>query len=206
MNWKKIWFFIWKDDSFASWLVNVVLAVIIVKFLIYPGLGLLLGTSFPVVAVVSCSMEHGVTNCDNVGKPPDLCGDTSAEEINDFDDYWKRCGVWYETNNITKGTFEDFSFSNGFNKGDIMVLRGIENIKTGDVVVFDSGRGGAPIIHRVVDIEGDIYMTKGDHNADQMYFERNINKERLFGKAVLRIPYLGWVKVAFNDFIGGVLK
>ena len=55
---KKTWKFIWEDDSFLSWLVNIVIAFVLVKFIIYPLLGLLLGTGFPVVAVVSCSMEH----------------------------------------------------------------------------------------------------------------------------------------------------
>ena len=56
---KKTWNFLWKSDSVWSWLVSFVLAFIIVKFLIYPGLGLILGTGFPIVAVVSGSMEHG---------------------------------------------------------------------------------------------------------------------------------------------------
>jgi signal peptidase I len=204
MNWKKIWYFIWKDDSMASWFVNVIIAIILVKFVIYPGLGLLLGTSFPVVAVVSCSMEHKTTNCDT-NQVSNLCGVTDVGDV-DFDVFWKTCGNWYEDKNIDKEMFKEFRFKNGFNKGDIMVLVGADNVNIGDVVVFGSGYGTEPIIHRVVDIDGDIVMTKGDHNIAQMPFERNINKEAVFGKAVLRIPYLGWVKVIFSDIIGGVLK
>ncbi|MBU2639225.1 MAG: signal peptidase I [Nanoarchaeota archaeon] len=208
INWKKIWYFIWKEDSFASWLVNILLAIIIVKFLIYPGLGLLFNTDFPVVAVVSCSMEHKLTNCGDINKEKDLCGmgDLKYDKI-DFANFWESCGNWYEDKNITKNMFSGFSFVNGFNKGDIMVLIGTENINVGDVIVFDSGLGGAPIIHRIVGVNDDgSLMTKGDHNIDQMFFERNINKDKVYGKAILKIPYLGWVKVIFNDFIGGILK
>ena len=205
VSWKKIWYFIWKDDSLYSWLVNVVLAVIIVKFLIFPGLGLLLNTSFPVVAVVSCSMEHDVTNC---GKGvAELCGIKNLDKVEGFDDYWDVCGEWYEDFAISKESFNEFPFSNGFNKGDIMVLVGgdFNNVGVGENVVFDSGRKD-PIIHRVVDKNENELMTKGDHNRNQLGLEKNINEEKILGKAVFRVPYLGWVKVTFDQLIGGVLK
>lgn len=200
---KKIWYFIWKDESMLSWFVNIILAIIIVKFLIYPALGLILNTSFPVVAVVSCSMEHGITNCDN-NRVPDLCGVSEVANINDFDDYWDVCGSWYEDRNITQDEFSEYSFKDGFNKGDIMVLTGVnfDKLNKGDVVVFSAGAYSAPIIHRVVDKTEDGIGTKGDHNIDQNSFEKDIKKDRLLGKAVLRIPYLGWVKVMFSDLIG----
>lgn len=199
----KIWYFIWKDDSIWSWLANVIIAVVLVKFIIYPGLGFLLNTSFPVVAVVSCSMEHGATNCGDSSKKPELCSIEDVE-VRGFDDYWNYCGGWYEFNNITKEAFNGFRFKNGFNKGDIMVLYGVdmEDIKMGDVIVFGVNFRSDPIIHRVVD-KNAVIMTKGDHNSDQNGFEKNIKKDMVLGKAVIRIPYLGWVKVVFNEFIGG---
>ena len=57
-KWKGIWYFIWEDNSLLSWIVNVILAFVLIKFIIYPGLGLLFSTSYPIVAVVSGSMEH----------------------------------------------------------------------------------------------------------------------------------------------------
>ena len=92
MNLKKIWKFIWNDDSFLSWVVNVILAFIIVKFLIFPGLGFLLETTHPVVAVVSGSMDHS----------------------GDFDDWWERQGKWYEDKGITKEEFMQYDLKNGF--------------------------------------------------------------------------------------------
>ena len=63
-TWGKIWHFLWYEDSVASWLVNIVLAFVLIKFVLYPGLGLILGTQFPVVAVVSSSMEHHPSSFD----------------------------------------------------------------------------------------------------------------------------------------------
>ncbi len=186
---KKLWWFIWKDDSIWSWIVNFVLAFILIKFIVYPGLGALLGTAYPVVAVVSGSMEHD----------------------NSFAKWWSseaQCTAtfctqeqWYLLKNITEEDFHSFLFSNGFNKGDIMVLRGIkpQNIKIGDVIVFVNGQSSDPIIHRVVAITstdfGYIFQTKGDHNADSGNIDIEIQGNAIIGKAVFRIPLLGWVKI-----------
>ena len=55
-KWSKFWYFIWEDDSVWSWIVNIGLAFLLIKFIVYPGLGLILATDFPVVAVVSGSI------------------------------------------------------------------------------------------------------------------------------------------------------
>src|SRR3989339_334584 len=57
---KKLWHFIWEDNSVWSWIANIALAFILIKFIVYPGLGFILSTSHPVVAVVSESMEHNM--------------------------------------------------------------------------------------------------------------------------------------------------
>ena len=178
---KKIWHFIWEDNSIWSWLVNVVLAFILVKFIIYPGLGLLFGTGYPVVAVVSGSMEHDGS----------------------FDSWWNGQKSFYEDMGIMKEDFKDYKFSNGFNKGDIMVLFKAKNIKKGDVIVF-WGSASEPIIHRVVKIDN-TYQTKGDHNSGSRGDEMNITEDKILGRAVLRIPYLGWLKLIFMQIVGRVI-
>lgn len=184
----KAWYFIWEDNSLLSWLVNIVIAFILVKFIIYPGLGLLFGTNYPVVAVVSGSMEHR-----GLG----------------FDSWWEQNKAWYEEKGITKEQFKEFSFHNGFNKGDIMVLTGSkpENIKIGCVIVYESHPDYPPIIHRVTSRrqqETTYFVTKGDNNliADK----EEVPEEKFLGKAVLRIPYLGWVKIIFTDTINAIVR
>ena len=187
---KKVWHFLWYEDSLLSWFVNLILAFVLVKFLIYPGIGLLLDTNYPIVAVVSGSMEHNGQS---------------------FDAWWEEVSPWYTSKGITKEQFRTFYFKNGFNKGDIMVLKGIEPkaIKEGDVLVYESSRHVNPIIHRVVNITQDndkyLFETKGDNNPSS---DRDLVSEpqiRTTGKAILRLPYLGWIKIGFVQFFGGVL-
>ena len=183
MNLKKIWKFIWNDDSFLSWVVNVILAFIIVKFLIFPGLGFLLETTHPVVAVVSGSMDHS----------------------GDFDDWWERQGKWYEDKGITKEEFMQYDLKNGFQKGDIIFLKGKDEFYIGEIIVFN-GNSDNPIIHRIVAKNDGNYQTKGDANTDSSknIGELEISKERVIGKALFRIPFLGWFKVWTSEILGGV--
>ena len=202
---KKVWWFIWEDDSILSWIVNIILAFILIKFIVYPGLGFLLDTSHPIVAVVSGSMEHKIAV--NPADPSDhylLCGKVFGEKhMVNFDEYWDTCKPWYtENTNITKDKFREFKFHNCFNTGDIMILHGKEpeNLKIGEVIVYQTTRSD-PIIHRIVnkwEADGKYYFhTKGDHNPGSNGNEYKISEEQIIGKAVVRIPLLGWVKILF---------
>lgn len=194
--WKKTWHFLWKEDSLASWVVNIILAFIIIKFIIYPALGLILGTNLPVVAVISESMEHD-GGFDEWWNSPAICSD------NPFNT--SRCtqAEWYKMRGIDEEEFSKFPFNNGFNKGDIMILKGVdaEKLKVGDIIVFQSGMN-YPIIHRVVE-KNDVIQTKGDHNQAQIVNtkldERYVTSDELIGKAWFRIPWLGYVKIWFVD-------
>ncbi|OVE74600.1 signal peptidase I [archaeon D22] len=191
---KKFWDFVWNDDSALSWVLNIIVAVVLIKFIIYPVLGFVLATPYPIVAVVSGSMEHD----------------------GNFDQFWGEQGLFYEKKDyrIGKEEFRDFPFHNGFNTGDIMILYGTkpENLKIGDVLVFQGARENPkayPIIHRIIKIEntsqGLVFETKGDHNVNLInscesfgrdcVFESDIREEQILGKAIIRIPYLGWVKI-----------
>lgn len=183
---KKVWYFIWEDNSVWSWIVNIILAFLLVKFVIYPGLGLLFGTSFPVVAVVSSSMEHNG---------------------NSFDSWWEGNGEFYENVDIEKEEFKGYKFKNGFNKGDIIILFGVKpkDINRGMVIVYSTNQYRYPIIHRTVGMEdtnGRILIeTKGDNNSSPD--PELVDQDRVIGKAVLRVPYLGWIKILFTKLIGG---
>ncbi len=192
---KKLWWFIWHDNSIWSWIVNVVLAFLIVKFLVYPGLGVLLGTTHPVVAVISNSMNHNGV---------------------DFDDWWNKNKELYEQKNLTKEEFLKFRFVNGFDKGDLIVLKGVKcsKVDKGDILVYNIV-GNQPIIHRVVDtnLESDYYFqTKGDNVNRVQFFEEKIKQSQVIGfekykkcsVGVFRIPWLGWIKILFTNLIGGI--
>jgi signal peptidase I len=215
---KKTWHFIWYDDSALSWIVNILLAYVLIKFIVYPGLGLILGTQYPIVAVVSNSMEHRTSpecveydlNSQCIRYRPVICGKyfENPQTFN-LPEFWDACGDYYMSINISMTDFENYDFSNGFNKGDIMLLIGKKPsaIEVGDVIVFQSGEP-YPIIHRVIKKEEMamwVYETKGDHNAGQIkgikLDETRILEKQLLGKAVVRIPYLGYVKIGFVELL-----
>ncbi|MBS3064965.1 MAG: signal peptidase I [DPANN group archaeon] len=175
----KIWHFLAHEESIQSYLVNALIVILIGKFLLFPVLGLALGTDFPVVAVISTSMTHNEK----------------------FDDWWINNGAWYEANGITKSQFDKFYKSNGFNKGDVFVVKKIpfDELKVGDIIVYNVAENTEPIIHRIIAISAanNTLQTKGDNNIAQIEFEKAISENQIEGKAVGWIPVLGWIKVIF---------
>jgi hypothetical protein len=174
-----LWKLVFEDESALGWIIHLCLAFIIIKFLVYPLLGWILGTSYPIVSVVSCSMDHR----------------------GDFDGWWSSPSVegtqaeFYSKYGITKEGFRQFPLKNGFKKGDLMVLRGAKDVQQGNVIVFFSQYSREPIIHRVVDREEGVLITKGDANrASDPKLDRAYDNQVL-GKTLLRIPFAGWLKV-----------
>src|SRR3990167_1672688 len=98
---KKFWAFL-KKDTWQSWLVSLVLAFIFIKFIFFPFLSWVFSTSLPLVVVESCSMYHQ----------------------DDFDSWWSRNEAWYDSHGISREEFEQFRFTNGLNKGDIILVSG----------------------------------------------------------------------------------
>ncbi|MEM4240055.1 MAG: signal peptidase I [Candidatus Woesearchaeota archaeon] len=195
--WRKLWWFLWEDNSVWSWIANIILAFVLIKFVIYPGLGLLLGTGYPIVAVVSSSMEHDGSFDDwwNTGR---CCIDSSCSQRAAPSEMYAAYGITYEN-------FRDFHFANGFNKGDIMILTGPKELAIGDILVYWTDARKEPIIHRIVQAKGvagdRVYKTKGDRNCASAAFEQSIGKDRMIGKAVIRIPFLGWIKIGFVELL-----
>ncbi len=86
------------------------------------------------------------------------------------------------------------------NKGDLVLVKHVkpEDIKIGDVIVFDTLSQPLPVIHRVYKTNSDgTYQTLGDNNrGEQHEWEKTIEYEDIVGKAILVIPYVGWIKIA----------
>jgi len=176
---KKIWNFL-KEDTWPSFFVDLVLAFIIIKFIFFPLLSFLTGAAMPLVIVESCSMYHS-TNLEDVMRNP-----------------------IYSNFNLTLQDAKSWRFKNGINKGDIIFVVRPNHLKIGDIIIFSSTSSN-PIIHRVVSLTP--LETKGDHNSAQLNAnnnpgrvdETNIQQSQLVGKALFRIPYLGWVKLIFFE-------
>ncbi len=184
---KKSWNWIWNDDSVLSWIVSLILAFVVVKFVFFPIISLIFATSLPLVVVESSSMHHS-GNC--LGNALGL--------QSSFDSWWTQAGAWYEQNNITEEQAEKWPLRTGFDKGDIMIIFGYRKPKVGDVIVFNANVQ-YPIIHRVIkitEINGKTYYsTKGDNNSGQLDAEKQISEDAVIGKAVIRLPLLGWIKL-----------
>jgi hypothetical protein len=171
---KKFWNFL-KEDSWPSFFVGLIIALIVIKFIIFPTLTFFTGTALPLVIVESCSMYHS----------------TSMENILQSNLYTERGIYLNETKN--------WPLKNGFSKGDIIFVLSAKNLKVGDVAIFSHGTG-TPIIHRVIEVNDETFTTKGDNNWGLLPYEQNTPKENAIGKAVFRIPALGWVKLIFFDW------
>jgi len=184
MNLKKIWHFLWQSDSALSWIIDLILALAIIKFIFFPLIGLILSSSLPLVAVESTSMIHE----------------------GNFDYFWDTHGDFYKQMNITKETFSEWKFKNGFNKGDVMAIQGSDDYNVGDVIVFRVINQATPIIHRIIKKENEVYSTKGDHNQYQLSYETSILKEQIVGKAIGRFPAIGWLKLVFTDAFKSIIK
>ncbi|MEK6906292.1 MAG: signal peptidase I [Nanoarchaeota archaeon] len=185
--WKKFWFLLWKDDSLKGWFFSLIFLFVFIKFIFFPTLSFVTGTTLPLAIVESCSMYH------------------DGNLLSDFDGWWKENSGKYEDVNIEKKEFSDFIFKKGFNKGDILFIVGAkpDKLKVGDIIIFESGQRN-PVIHRVIEIkERDderIFSTLGDNNNGQLVFEKEINSDRIVGRAVFKIaPYLGWIKLVFFE-------
>ena len=179
INIKKAWDWIWHSDSIWSWVVALALIYIIVKFIFFPGLSLVFGTSLPLAGVESSSMDHQIVKDDY--RRLTLCGniysETDKHYIN-FDEYWEICGDWYENKNISREQFSKFPLKDGFRKGDVIVVWGRFKPKIGDIIIFKpnpESTAPRPIIHRIISINGNgVIQTKGDHNEKQLIPSNNI--------------------------------
>jgi len=183
----EFWDWLWHSDSLLSWIVALSLAFITVKFIFFPLLSLIMGTQLPLVVVESSSMEH----------PGSFIGNILGLERN-VEIWWDEKGEWYEREDFSISDAKEWPLKTGFDKGDIMIVWGRFDPQVGDVIIFNANTEH-PIIHRIVSIEQGIIQTKGDNNNAQLPIEKNIEEDALIGKAVFRIPKLGWLKLIFVE-------
>jgi len=175
---KRFWKFL-GEDSWPSFFLTLILAFLLIKYVFFPGLSLLTGSSLPLVIVESCSMHHEEYGFEEVFKSP-----------------------IYGEQGITLASTKRWIFPDGFNKGDVIFVVGATQVEVGDVIIFEAG-SRHPLIHRVINKTDYLYSTKGDNyqtNSRQLPTEIRISKDQVLGKALFRVPWVGWVKLAFFEF------
>ena len=177
---KKIWHFLWEEESIASYVAFIVIAFVLLRFVLFPGVLFVTGYS-DIAAVVSSSMQH--------------------DELTDHTFY-----DWLKFHDFNMSEVKNWPYLDGLNVGDVIAVKKVppEDIHVGDIILFYSPRG--QIIHRVIYIHKDnngkyYYTTKGDANPVILDIEKDIPYKEVKGKLVARVPYLGWPKVIFSKLI-----
>ncbi|MEM4719560.1 MAG: hypothetical protein QXG18_01710 [Candidatus Pacearchaeota archaeon] len=174
---KRFWKFL-NEDSWQSTLVSLLIFFILIYFVIMPFFSWIFGTKYFLVIVESCSMYHS-ENLDKILENP-----------------------LYKYYNISLENASKWKLNKGFTKGDIIFSIGPKSLEVGDVIIFDPNKQDYkyPIIHRVIYIDNEKIITKGDNNEGLLNVEKNVSFEQVKAKSLFRIPYLGWIKLVFFDW------
>src|ERR1044071_4262331 len=92
------------------------------------------------------------------------------------------------------------SMEPGFHRGDLVIVRAASIYNVGDVVTYRNAELNAFVIHRIIAIQQDHYIFKGDNNSwiDTYHPIR----EELIGKLWIHIPKLGkgmeWLRLPIH--------
>jgi signal peptidase len=83
------------------------------------------------------------------------------------------------------------------NVGDILIIREQPDYAVGDIVTYRSGV--SLVTHRIVAKQGDLLITRGDHNNVD---DAPIPPESVEGKMIFRIPMLGKLSLLLRTRAG----
>ncbi len=173
---KKTYKFLFKDESIYSYIVFTILAYIVLKFLLLPGILLIFNLN-DISAIVTGSMIH--------------------DKLTNYT--YKQWLIFHGYNYS-----DNWPYPNGLNIGDLVLVRKVppNEIHEGDVIMYKVGK--YEIVHRVINKTDDHFQTKGDANPYMLPFEYNVSYSQVTGKVVGKIPYLGWPKVLLTYLIMGI--
>lgn len=76
-----------------------------------------------------------------------------------------------------------------------------ENIREGDVVVYE--KGDMLVVHRVISVSGEGFETKGDANSQSDGI--SVTSDNYKGKVIKSVPWLGYLNSALHSFRGKVI-
>lgn len=208
-----------KNSETIAIIVYVFFAFVF-AFLLYSALGFALGTPSPLVIVVSGSMEPVMyrgdivllygTSIDGL-KAKEVTLDESLLSLKPLSSYATAFCV--DKISGEKKPCEFFRGTNArlFETASIKFFDGTEVFidKLGDIVVYDSLSAGEPVIHRAVAKikanDGYYLLTKGDSVLNPLVDQQAgiaptaIVSKQLKGKAIFRLPLLGYVKLLIFD-------
>ena len=97
----------------------------------------------------------------------------------------------YGAANVLSGSMEPT-----FSEGTLLIIKAARETKPGEIVVYQSE--DELIVHRVVSVEGDIIVTKGDANA---VCDRPFRDTDLKGRVIAWIPHAGVIANTLENVI-----
>ncbi len=90
------------------------------------------------------------------------------------------------------------SMSPAINRGDIIFVSYIDfsDVEVGDIVLVDMAEYNRIMLYsRVVSIDDNTFDTRGDANAGQHAFEKNIPSDKIRGVITGSIPMIGFLEI-----------
>ncbi len=218
-----------------DWAVYIVSALFF-AFLLYSFLGFLLGTSYPMVIVLSGSMEPVYYRGDVIVLQGTEGKDISAPlvELNaptlkgvEFDEIGSTvcahdslkeampCSFFYRSPDAPNLNPAKFRATKINFRGTGQSV----NVTTkGDIIVFYSPTGQKDIIHRAVAKikagDGYYFLTKGDSVRNPLIDQDELVKissypvkeSEIKGKALFRVPFIGWIKLLIFDELPSLFR
>ncbi|MBN1940592.1 MAG: signal peptidase I [Candidatus Diapherotrites archaeon] len=92
-------------------------------------------------------------------------------------------------------TIESNSMRPALERGDLLLLAKTNDYGVGDVIIFL--KNGNVIVHRIIEVRGSAFVTKGDANG---YVDRwLVGESEIIGEMVFMLPELGHL----NLFLAG---
>src|SRR5215216_4388132 len=104
------------------------------------------------------------------------------------------------------------SMEPGFHRGDLVIVQTASTYNVGDIVTYRNGELNAFVIHRIISIEQDHYVFKGDNNSWVDTYRAS--PDELIGKLWIHVPKLGkameWLRLPIHmgittGLLGGIL-
>jgi signal peptidase len=90
--------------------------------------------------------------------------------------------------------------------GGIVVIKPVdpETLKIGDIICFQLSESAiTSVTHRIFNITDEGFITKGDANEDPDQWI--VKKENVIGKAILTVPFIGYIGYFVRTPIGFIL-
>ena len=108
------------------------------------------------------------------------------------------------TGNIKFMTVLSGSMEPAIKTGSVVMTKPASTYNVGDIITFGPySKTKPPTTHRIAEIQGEAYITKGD--ANNAPDARQVSKKDIIGKVIVDVPYFGYVVAFARKPIGFLL-